>query len=233
VDAKRSAEFTGKTSEEAIAKGLASLGKTEDEVEITVLSEGSRGVLGIGAEEARVAIQVVSEAPSPTSEGAPAEDAEALPIATAKEALEQVLRLMEITGQVEARTDVSLPGTDRVPFVLDIQSEEDLGILIGRRGETLAALQYLTRLMVGHKTGKWHEFVVDVQNYKVRRGDALQNLAQRMADRVVETGRAVTLEAMPPAERRLVHLALREHPEVTTHSIGEGENRKVMILLKE
>lgn len=233
MEAKRSAEFTGKTTEEAIAAGLASLGVNRDEVEITVLSEGSRGVLGIGAEEARVAIQVLSETASPPSEGAPAPDAGELPIDAAKEALEQMLRLMDIKGHVEVQTGVTMPGTDRVPFVLDIQSDEDLGILIGRRGETLAALQYLTRLMVGHKTGKWHEFVVDVQNYKVRRGDALQKLAQRMADRVIETGRAATLEAMPPAERRLVHLALRDHPQVTTHSIGEGENRKVMILLKE
>ncbi len=236
MEERKSAEFTGKTTEEAIEKGLASLGKSRDEVEITILSEGNRGLLGIGAEDARVAIRVLSEAPAPsepTSESAPAEDAGDLPIDTAKEALEQMLRLMDIACHVEVRTDVSMPGTDRVPFVLDIQSDDDLGILIGRRGETLTALQYLTRLMVGHKTGKWYEFVVDVQNYKVRRGEALQKLAQRMADRVIETGRAVTLEAMPPAERRIVHLALRDHPQVTTHSIGEGDSRKVMILPKE
>lgn len=236
MEERKSVEFSGKTTEEAIEKGLASLGKARDAVEITVLSEGSRGVLGIGAEEARVAIRVLPETPAPTepsAEGIPTEDAADLPIDTAKEALEQMLRLMEMDCHVEVRTDVSMPGTDHIPFVLDVQSEEDLGILIGRRGETLAALQYLTRLIVGHKTSRWHEFVVDVQNYKARRGEALQNLAQRMAERVIETGRAVTLEAMPPAERRIVHLALREHPQVTTHSIGEGDSRKVMILPKE
>jgi len=147
--------------------------------------------------------------------------------------LTNILRMMGINGRVEVLRNVEVPGVDSVPFVLDIQGDEDLGALIGRRGETLAALQYLTRLIVGHKTKVWSDFAVDVQQYKVRRGQALQNLAARMAERVEESGRAVALEAMPAAERRIIHLALRDHPKVTTQSIGEGENRKVMILPKE
>ncbi len=236
MQGNESVEFTGKTVDEAVEKALAALGKTRDEVEITVLSEGSRGLLGIGGESARVAVRVLPSAPpapepAPPPTAAQAED-DAL-VAAAKETLETLLRLMGVKARVEVRRDVELPGVDRVPFVLDVQGDEDLGILIGRRAETLSALQYLTRLIVGHKTKMWSDFAVDVQQYRVRRGHALQNLARRMAERVQETHRAVVLEAMPPAERRIVHLALRDHPHVVTQSIGEGENRKVMILPKE
>lgn len=234
MQGNESVEFTGKTVEEAVEKALAALGKTRNQVEITVLSEGSRGLLGIGGENARVAVRVLAE-PEP-SEPAPAAVSstgdEGL-VAVAKETLETILRLMGVKARVEVLRNVDLPGVDRVPFVLDVQGDEDLGILIGRRAETLSALQYLTRLIVGHKTKIWSDFAVDVQQYRVRRGHALQNLAQRMAERVQETHRAVALEAMPPAERRIVHLALRDHPHVVTQSIGEGENRKVMILPKE
>lgn len=233
MQGNESVEFTGKTVEDAVEKALAALGKTQDEVEIAVLSEGSRGLLGIGAEDARVAVRLLPRpAPQPSAPVGEA-DAEEKLVAVAKETLETLVRLMGVKAYVEVKRDVELPGVDRVPFVLDIQSDDDLGILIGRRAETLSALQYITRLIVGHKTKMWSDFAVDVQQYRVRRGHALQNLAHRMAERVQETRRAVALEAMPPAERRIVHLALRDHPHVVTQSIGEGENRKVMILPKE
>ncbi len=237
MQGNESVEFTGKTVEEAVEKALAVLGKTRDQVAITVLSEGSRGLLGIGGESARVAVRVLPESapaePQPAQPpAAPKAEDDAL-VAVAKETLETILRLMGVKARVEVLRNVELPGVDRVPFVLDVQGDEDLGILIGRRAETLSALQYLTRLIVGHKTKMWSDFAVDVQQYRVRRGHALQNLAHRMAERVQETRRAVALEAMPPAERRIVHLALRDHPHVVTQSIGEGENRKVMILPKE
>ncbi|MDH7488946.1 MAG: RNA-binding cell elongation regulator Jag/EloR [Anaerolineae bacterium] len=237
MQGNESVEFTGKTVDEAVEKALAALGKTREQVEITVLSEGSRGLLGIGGESARVAVRVLPEPARPEPKPAPPPAAEkagddAL-VAVAKETLETIIRLMGVQARVEVLRDVELPGVDQVPFVLNIQADEDLGILIGRRAETLSALQYLTRLIVGHKTKMWSDFAVDVQSYRVRRGHALQNLARRMAERVQETHRAVALEAMPPAERRIVHLALRDHPHVVTQSIGEGENRKVMILPKE
>ena len=228
-------EFTGKTVEEAIEKGLTALGQSRDQVEITILSEGSRGLLGIGSESARVAIRPVPASDLPVSSApsaeSPVDDTEAA--LAAQDVLANIIRMMGINGRVEVLRNVEVPGVDSVPFVLDIQGDEDLGTLIGRRGETLAALQYLTRLIVGHKTKMWSDFAVDVQQYKVRRGQALQNLALRMAERVEETNRAVALEAMPAAERRIIHLALRDHLKVTTQSIGEGENRKVMILPKE
>ena len=233
----RNLEFTGKTVEEAIDKGLAELGISKEQAEITVLSQGSRGLLGLGAEDARVAVRMLETAAATVPQEAKAETEptaeEDEAVVAARDALTEMLRLLGITCRVDVQKNISLLGSDSVPFVLDIQAEEDLGVLIGRRGETLAALQYLTRLIVGHKTGQWVDLAVDVQQYKVRRGQALQGLAQRMAERVVETGRAIALEAMPPAERRIVHLTLRDHPKVTTQSIGEGENRKVMILPKE
>jgi spoIIIJ-associated protein len=116
--------------------------------------------------------------------------------------------------------------------VLNIEGE-DLGILIGRRGETLAAIQYLLRLMVNHRMRRWVNLVVDVEGYKSRREEQLRSLALRMADRVAKSGRAVALEAMPPAERRIVHITLRDHPDVTTQSVGEGDHRKVTIIPKE
>jgi spoIIIJ-associated protein len=115
------------------------------------------------------------------------------------------------------------------PTVLNITGE-DLGILIGRRGETLRALQYLVRLMVSHRIKHWTNLVVDVESYVVRRRHSLEGLAQRVADQVARTGRTQALEPMPAYERRIVHITLRNHPKVTTQSVGEGERRKVTIV---
>jgi spoIIIJ-associated protein len=102
--------------------------------------------------------------------------------------------------------------------------------LIGRRGDTLAALQLITRLIVGREMSGRVHLVVDVDDFKARREQALRRLAQRLAEQAVRTGRTVMLEPMPPHERRYVHLALRDHPHVTTQSIGEGDRRKVTII---
>ena len=239
-----SAEFSARTVEDATALGLATLGKTADQVEIVVVSRGSRGLLGLGAENARVRITVkpaaaepVQAAAAPAPEQRPAAPAPAPEVVssgsvqeTAQQVLGEMLRLMAINGRVVVKPAPA--GSDEGTFVLDVTGQ-DLGGLIGRRGETLAALQYLVRQIVGHKTNHWIPIVVDVEQYKERRSQSLQSLAQRMSERVASSGQAVTLEAMPPAERRIVHIALREHPSVTTRSIGEGDNRKVMILPKE
>lgn len=109
----------------------------------------------------------------------------------------------------------------------------DVSPLIGRRGETLASLQYLVRLMVNQRIKQWKNIVVDVDQYKERRVTQLTQLAHRMADQVTESGRAVSLEPMPPHERRIVHLALRDHETVYTQSSGEGDRRKVHIVAKD
>jgi spoIIIJ-associated protein len=238
-EGKRSVEASGKDVEEAIAQGLAELGKTRDEVEVEVLSEGSRGLFGLGAEEARVRIstiesqvlleEVVEKIEVVKEPAAPPPERDFQQIA--KGTLEELLVKMGIRVQVVIRQKVDVGEGELPTVILDIVGD-DLGILIGRRGETLAALQYITRLIVSHKTRRWHPLVVDVEQYKVRRERSLRRLAQRMAERVSFSRQPVALEAMPAYERRIVHLALRDHPTVTTKSVGEGDHRKVTIIPK-
>jgi len=135
------------------------------------------------------------------------------------------VEVMDPGGEVDPRTN------EVSPLQINVIGD-DLGILIGRRGETLRDLQFITRLIISRKTGKWPNVVVDVEGYKARRAEALRALAKRMADRVRSTGQAVVLEPMPAYERRIVHLALRDDEDVYTESTGEGESRKVQILPK-
>jgi len=241
---RRSVEASGKDVEEAIAQGLAELGKVRDEVEIEVLSEGSRGLFGLGAEEARVRISVtepqvvekVLEKIEVEEEEKKVKEPAAPPLEKdfqqiAKGTLEELLAKMGIRAQVVVRQKVDAEEGERPPVVLDIVGG-DLGILIGRRGETLAALQYITRLMVSRKTRRWYPLVVDVEQYKVRRERSLERLAQRMAERVIFSQQPMALEAMPAYDRRIVHIALRDHPSVATKSVGEGDQRKVTIIPK-
>jgi len=241
---KRSAEASGKDVEEAIAQGLAVLGRTRDEVEIEVLNEGSRGLFGLGAEEARVRISVIEpQVVEKYVEEIEVEEEEkkvkepAAPLLEkdfqqmARGTLKELLAKMGIRAQVVIRQKVDVEEGEPPPVVLDIVGD-DLGILIGRRGETLAALQYITRLMVSRKTRRWYPLVVDVEQYKVRRERSLRRLAQRMAERVSFSRQPIALEAMPAYERRIVHITLRDHPSVTTESVGEGDQRKVTIIPK-
>ena len=213
-------EVNAKTAEEAIEKALDEMGLSRDEVRITVLSEGkSGGLFGIGAEEARVRVERL------WPEAVPAAEVNV----TAAEILQKLLGLLEVEGKVISATypDES-EGQPAAPIAFNIEGD-DLGILIGRRGQTLAALQYVLRLIVGHKTQTWIPIIVDAEGYKERRHEALKALALRMADHVKTRGAPFTLEPMPPYERRIVHLALADNPAVYTESIGEGESRKVVI----
>jgi spoIIIJ-associated protein len=119
--------------------------------------------------------------------------------------------------------------TQDSPTTLDVLGG-DLSILIGRRGEVLSALQYITRLIVSREVEQWVNVVVDIERYKQRRANSLQQLAQRIAERVASTKQPVALEPMPPNERRVIHVALHDHPSVTTQSVGKGDNRKVTII---
>ncbi len=151
-----------------------------------------------------------------------------------KRVLEALLTRMGVTASIVPQAKPFVEGEEGViaPIALDIKGD-DLGILIGRRGQTLSCLQYIVRLIVGHQTKAWMPIIVDVEGYKQRRYEALRALAWRMAEQVKANGTPFTLEPMPAYERRIVHLALTEHPDVTTQSIGEGEARKVVILPKE
>ncbi len=214
-------QSTGKTVEEAVENGLAELGLERHEVSVEVLSEGRAGLFGIGGVPAQVRLVPVSfEMP------------EGDDVAYAKETLETLLGLMEI----EATASVRAPrtpgdGVGLVKAVLDIHGDE-LGILIGRRGGTMASLQYLLNLIVSRRFKGHGPFAVDVEGYRQRREKSLQDLAFRMAERVRSTGRSVTLEPMPASERRIVHLALAKDPTVSTSSFGDGEARKVSISVR-
>lgn len=219
-------EASGKTVDEAIEKALEKLGLDEAQVEVEVLNMGKSGILGIGGDPARVRVRAKGRSTSPGAESATPSGEET---DEAVETLERLLKLMSIDAGVQVRApETPGDGLGLVKAVLDI-SGDDLGILIGRRGNTLASLQFLVNLMVSRRTKARTAFGIDVEGYRRRREDSLKGLALRMADRVKSTGQSVTLEPMPPNERRIVHLALAKDPNVITVSIGEGENRKVAI----
>jgi spoIIIJ-associated protein len=178
-----------------------------------------------------------AEAPQAT---APAEPAEPVPeihhdlndpvLDKTESVISKLLFMMGLQAQVSAHHGEG--SEDRRPIMVDIRGS-DLGILIGRRGETLDAFQYIASLMVGKEVGQFIHLVVDVEGHRDRRQRQLQQLARRMAEQVIKTGRKLTLEPMTAAERRIVHMELRDHPAVTTQSAGEEPHRKVTILPKE
>ena len=138
--------------------------------------------------------------------------------------------LSRIQISTRIATDMVEEG-EEPPLVLNITGQ-DLGILIGRRSETLQALQYMLRLMVSKEMSSWQPIVVDVESYRVRRRQSLHRMAEKMAERAVSSRKRVVLEAMPAYERRVIHVALKNHPAVITKSIGSDENRKVTIIPK-
>lgn len=236
---RRSVEGRGKTVDDAILDALTKLGASREAVDIDVLSEGSRGVWGIGAEDARVRATLKS-ARTATPAPAPARPVEvAVEVAPGtseaeigRQVLASLLGKMGFQANVVAHEAAPEPGEEGPPpIILDIQGD-DLGLLIGRRGETLRDLQFITRLIVSRKVGHWPNLVVDVEQYRQHREEALTRLARRMADKVRLTRQPVPLEPMPPNERRIIHLTLRDSPYVYTESTGEGDERKVVILPK-
>lgn len=231
MQSDESLEVSARTVDEAVAKALAELGLPAEQVHISVLSEGSRGFLGMGAEDARILVTpivetVVEEEQPPAEEWE--EEEELVPsadtLAEAKEVVQHLLRRMRLNATVVLR-----PSTPQSPPALDIRGD-DLGLLIGRRGETLGALQFLTNLILHKRLRRRVRVMVDVGGYRLRREQALRDMAQRMAERAWRAQQPVTLEPMPPNERRIVHLALAEHPHVTTQSIGEEGERRVVIM---
>ena len=230
-----SLEVTARTVDEAITKATEQLGRPRDDLEITVLSEGRSGILGLGAEDAHILVSVkaIAVAPvempavePPRGESEDGETRERAPITPELEAEARnvLLDLLDLLGM---NTDVE---TDRREgnLVLSVIGE-DLGLLIGRRGETLTSLQFVLNLILAKRMKRWARVVVDVEGYRARREETLSGLAHRVAARVQETGQPVALEAMPAGERRIIHMALAEHPHVSTGSVGEGDHRKVVV----
>jgi spoIIIJ-associated protein len=141
---------------------------------------------------------------------------------------------MDIPASVETVHGELIEGKVGVPNSITLNVEgDDLGILIGRRGQTLSCLQYLVRIIVGHQEKVWLPIVIDVEGYKQRRCNALQALAWRIAEQVAQKKEPFALEPMTPFDRRIIHLALVDHPDVTTESRGEGEARRVVVIPKE
>jgi spoIIIJ-associated protein len=252
----RTIAVNAKTVDEAIELGLAQLDLTREQVDIEVISEGKRGVFGLGSEEAYVRLRPKEQSPGeyPNSADVSLSDEAVVPEETPPVAgsslqaeassqqqsveavavnyLTGLLERMGIEARVATRTAPELVETDEEPpLVLDVKGR-DLGILIGRRSETLQVLQYMVRLMVSKHFNRWQPVVVDVESYRIRRRRSLSKMAQKMAERAITSGRRVVLEAMPAHERRLIHLALRNHPKVFTKSVGSEDNRKVTIIPK-
>jgi spoIIIJ-associated protein len=250
-------EIIAPTINEAIEKGLTELKLSRDAVDIEILDEGSRGLFGIGSHQARVRL-IVKQDVAPTSEPEiittsselpysevseeeptikpiripPANAKEQIPLHVAQETVSELLVKMQIQADVEAlygEVD-DVRGTRAI--LVDI-SGKDLSILIGKRSETLNALQYIARLIVSKELGENITLVIDVEGYRSRRERQLRQLAHRMAEQAVNTGRKQTLEPMPPNERRIIHMELREDTHVSTESFGEEPHRKVTIIPKE
>lgn len=213
-------EIAAPTIEQAIERAEAQLGVSRDRFKVEVVREEKAGVLGIGSREAL--IRVVRLAPLETACNEPVEGDV---VQVARDVLDTLLGLLGVGGRVEVVSD-------QIPLAFDITGD-DLGILIGRRGQTLASLEYITKLIVTGKLEVWRPLSVDVAGYRKRRYDSLERLAIYLAEQVKSTGRSITMEPMPADERRMVHLALTDNPDVTTQSVGEGEDRKVVVLPRQ
>ena len=232
ADTRTSLEVIAPSVEEAVARGAQELNLPEEELEVEILDEGSKGFLGLGGRQVRVRLTIRTaavqpEEPTLVEEISDTDDGDAVRIT--HETIEELLQRMGIKARVEAQWgDVVPPGRIR-PLMVDVRGD-DLSILIGRRGETLSALQYITRLIVGKELKRPVSVVIDVEGYRARRERQLRMLARRMAEQAIETGRTMKLEPMPANERRIIHIELRENPKVDTESIGEGDRRKVTII---
>lgn len=274
-------ESRGATVEAAVAAGLLRLGLDRDRVVVTVIDEGSRGLLGIGSREAVVRLSVRQPAATPPTPPAPPKPAAVAapkpatvqpppppkPVAaprpaesrpavaqqhksdedeaepgdvaeqleaereTAVAIISELLEKMRVNGRVSGYLTEPDDVTGQQVNIIDV-SGDDLGVLIGPRGETLDALQFLGRLMVSHRLHRRANFVVDVEGYRQRREQALTRLAERMAEKARQRGEPITLEPMAAFERRIIHMTLREAEDVYTESTGEGKQRRVRIIPK-
>lgn len=239
-------EVIAPSVEEAIDKGLQELGLTKADIEVEVLDEGKKGLLGLGTRQARIALKVKGFSPEvdkpeektplqkPGQAAVDEVDAESSDepeeIRVARETITVLLDKMNVQANVSVKLGDN--DSDRIqPVLIDIEGN-DLSFLIGRKAETINALQFVTSLIVGRELGRWVPLQIDVQQYRKRREDEIRKLARRIADQVASTGRHQALEPMPPNERRIVHIELRDHPEVETESKGEDPRRKVIVRRK-
>ncbi len=214
---KQGITIRAQTVEEAVRLALEHLGLSREEVEVRVLEEPGAGPAG--SEEALVQVTPLVSPP----------EEEVDPRQVGLEVLGELLRHMGMQAYLSIGEYAVEPGEARPILEVTTTNERDSGLLIGRRGETLNRLQFLVNLLVNRKLHRWPGLLVDVEHYRRRRDASLQDLARRMAERVIRTRQPITLEPMPAYERRIIHLALRDNSQVTTQSTGEGDSRKVVI----
>lgn len=201
---------SGKTIDEAVSAALEELGTEKENVEIEVIREGKRGLLGFGAEDAVVRVKMnVSE----TLKG--------------EEYIKAILEKMEINGEISSTYEDE---TLRIEIKGD---SESVGRIIGRRGDTLDAIQYLTSLVVNKGEKNYIRVNVDTEKYREKREETLKKLAKRVASTVMKTRKSVTLEPMNPNERRIIHSALQGFHNITTYSTGEDPNRCIVVTTKK
>lgn len=232
-----STEKSAKNKEAAIEAALKELGAAREDVDIEVLDEGSKGFLGIGARDARVRVtlkKAQSEEAAPVQTSAPVRESkkeerpkkESLggPEEDAKKFLGDIFSAMNLDVSIDAKMDEQSISIDL--------AGENMGIVIGKRGDTLDSLQYLTSLVVNQRSEDYIKVSIDTENYREKRTEALLALSNRLAEKVTKTGKKFTLEPMNPYERRIIHSNLQDSETVTTYSVGAEPYRKVVIAPK-
>jgi spoIIIJ-associated protein len=208
--------------------------KSDEEQESPAETPPSIPPVPVETRPASAASKVAPQKAEPTAPaaGAAVSVGADLELQIARDTVKELLDTMKVQATVQVRYGEADDERSRVPILVDVNGD-DLSILIGRRAETLNALQYISSLIVSKELGKPLSLVVDVEGYRARREGQIRQLARRMADQAVKTGRRQVLEPMPANERRIIHLELRDNEDVETESIGEEPRRKVTILPKE
>ena len=222
-------ETEGENIDDAIQNALKLLGVSRDKITVDIITEGRKGILGFGAQKARVRAQLrkppLGQTPEPeaTREPAPLSVEAAALAEKAETALREILRLMGVKATLEVRTS----GDETT---LQIHAENS-GLLIGRKGQTLEALQYLvTRICGEHYAAEGPHVVVDIEKYRERRRKMLEDMALRLGEKAKRQRKTVTVEALSAADRRIIHAALQDDPWVSTKSLGQGSYRRLLII---
>ena len=205
----RTIEKAGKTVDEAVGLAIEELKLDKDSVDIEILDEGNKGLFGIiGTKMARVKVS----------------EKERNKNSIVQRFMKEIFDTMDLNVQVDLKEEAK-------DIYVDLKGD-NMGILIGRRGETLDALQYIVNIVVNKDNDDYRKVVIDIENYRKKREETLVRLANKVAERVVRLKKSVTLEPMNPYERRIIHSALQQNRKISTYSVGDEPNRKVVIALK-
>ncbi|RLB44362.1 MAG: protein jag [Deltaproteobacteria bacterium] len=210
-------EFEGKTTEEAIEKACKELNRSKEELDIEILEPGSAGIFGIvGTKKAKIKVTIPEEEQETTEESE---------LEFAKKTLEDILSLIPTEAQVSA-------ATEDAKITLNIYGDKS-GLLIGRKGKTLDALQFIVNKIVNKSLSRKIQIVVDAEDYRQRRRDSLIQMALKLGDKAKRIGKPVATNPLSPKDRRIIHLALKDDPRLDTRSRGEGLMKKVLIIPKK